>query len=254
VYLYDRLSEFETQQSGAFGELNWRARRNAPSPSRLRFMTLDQFELNRARLTPRHKQLAAQLASVIRRSWQTMRPVGYIRLIGHTDSSGPDNFNLDLGNWRSEEVKKELETLLTPDILARKVRIAIIVEKSPGKASPIADNRTAQGMAMNRRVDVYFEPPTPPPDPPPPPPCLDPRKCVSPPPPGPPRPPGPPVLGRSLRQWLCEKVGCRLADLIIKGGCRGLEEIFTREGGTLSEEQKEELRQQCSGAANSPVR
>ena len=260
MYLYDRspaqtLGEPTPEWRQAAQDATWRARRKPPP--RIPFMTLDQFEWSRARLTPRLKQMAALLAEHIRASQKTMRPIAYVTLKGFTDSTGPEAFNKDLGDWRAGEVKKELERILGAEIIARRVRVAISIEKSTGPVPRRVDpERTEGDRARNRRVEAMIEPPIPTPDPPPAPPCLlDPRKCPLPPPPPPPPPPiPPPVIRNSVRQWLCEKVGCWLADQIIKGGCRGLEEVFTREGGTLSEQQKEEFRQQCRDAANRPVR
>lgn len=258
MYLFDRsLADPTPEWRQAAQDATWRGRRAAPPAQRLAFMTLDRFVWSRAFLTPRLKAMIASLAAQIRASQGTMRPIGVVTLKGFTDSTGPETFNKQLGDWRAGEVKKELEALLGAEIRAGKVRVAIVIEPSTGPAPRRVDpERTNDDRERNRRVEVLIDPPTLPPDPPPPPPpppCLDPRKCVKPPPPGPPPPIPPAPPGRSLRDWLCEKVGCTLADIIIKGGCRGLEEVFTREGGTLSEQQKEEWRQQCSGAARKPI-
>jgi outer membrane protein OmpA-like peptidoglycan-associated protein len=143
----------------------WRARPEMrPKAPQLRFFNLDQFELNESRLTPLLKRHVGRLAEVIRQSWLTMqppekRPIAYVRLIGHTDSTGNEGYNKGLGDRRAETVKRELEEILKRDILSGRIRIAILVEPSPGKSSPIADNRTLAGQALNRRVEVFIEPP-----------------------------------------------------------------------------------------------
>jgi outer membrane protein OmpA-like peptidoglycan-associated protein len=188
-----------------FGYTPWRDRTDLrPKPQYIKFLNLDQFIWNKASLTPRLRQMAEYLAKHVKLSWQTMQPIAYIRLIGHTDNTGPEKYNLDLGNWRAQTVKKTLEELLKEDILKR--RVAIIVENSPGSSVRVADNRTALGRALNRRVEVFVAPPEPPPEPKKP---FDP----TPPDPGPGRPrrdpwgpisPVPP--GRSFKDWLNEEM------------------------------------------------
>ena len=174
-----------------FGEApphtRWGARRAvSPAPPQLRFSNLDRFEWNQSRLTPRLRDLVAHLANQVRLSW-TQRldprvpPIAYVRLVGHTDNSGSEKYNAQLGDRRAAEVKAELERILAPDILNKRIRIAILVEPSPGMTKPVADNRTSTGMALNRRVEVFIERPVLPPPPPPPPPCLRPPCPWSPP-------------------------------------------------------------------------
>jgi hypothetical protein len=103
-----------------------------------------------------------------------MQPIGYIRLIGHTDKTGTEQYNVALGNRRAQAVKEELERLLRDDILSGRTRIAILVEPSPGATEPTAANSTSEGRARNRRVEVFVAPPEPPLPPPPPPPVLTP--------------------------------------------------------------------------------
>ena len=168
----------------------WKTKqRLVPTQQYLRFMTLDQFDLSKSVLTLRLRKMAAQLAQHVRLSWKTMKPIGLVRLIGHTDSSGPEGFNIGLGDRRAQAVKDFLDNLLKGDILSKRVRVAIVTEPSPGKSSPIADNRTAAGMARNRRVEVFIAPPEPPAEP------------IAPPPP----PPPPPVPGDDTKRRIIER-------------------------------------------------
>jgi outer membrane protein OmpA-like peptidoglycan-associated protein len=164
--------------------------RAAPKPPSLRFMNLDKFIWNRAALTPEIRQKLELLAKEVKLSWSTMRPIGYVILIGHTDNTGPEAY------------KKALEPLLKDEILNR--RVAIVVERSPGASSPTADNASDSGRALNRRVEVFVAPPEPAPskppiidwtphDPnPPPPPGIDLSKTIG---------KGPPS-GKSVDEWL----------------------------------------------------
>ncbi len=91
-----------------------------------------------------------------------MQPIGFIRLVGHTDNTGPEKYNIALGDKRAQSVKSALEDILKDDILSGRIRIAILIEPSPGESAPVADNRSSAGKALNRRVDVFVAPPTPP--------------------------------------------------------------------------------------------
>jgi len=137
-----------------------RARAGVNETQYLAFMNLNQFDWKQAVLTPRLKQFVALLAEHVRLSWKSLRPIGYIRLIGHTDNTGTHDHNVNLGNRRAHAVKDALEKLLKEDIL--KGRIAIFVETSPGELKPVGDNRTSQGRALNRRVEAFIAPPEPP--------------------------------------------------------------------------------------------
>jgi len=70
----------------------------------------------------------------------------YIEIQGHTDSTGSEAYNLQLGQRRAEAVRRYLNQRGIP--LAR---MAVI---SYGMAAPIADNSTSEGRSVNRRVTV----------------------------------------------------------------------------------------------------
>jgi outer membrane protein OmpA-like peptidoglycan-associated protein len=130
-----------------------------PQPPQLSFLSIDNFDVQKATVKPEMKAVLGPFVDHVKASWQSPgRAIGVIRLKGHTDWTGPDNFNRDLGNWRAEAVKREIVALLGPLIN----RVLVEIEPSPGKAQPKADNGTPRGRAMNRRVDIYIEGPIPP--------------------------------------------------------------------------------------------
>jgi outer membrane protein OmpA-like peptidoglycan-associated protein len=135
-----------------------------PKPQYLRFINLDHFNWNEASLTPLLRQMVGHLAKHVQLSWKSMQPIVYIRLVGHTDNTGSEKYNVALGDRRARAVKAELENILKEDILKERIRIAILVEPGPGASAPTADNRTRKGRALNRRVEVFVAPPEPPPD------------------------------------------------------------------------------------------
>jgi outer membrane receptor protein involved in Fe transport/outer membrane protein OmpA-like peptidoglycan-associated protein len=67
---------------------------------------------------------------------------------GYTDSVGKPPFNQKLSERRANAVKDYLE--------AHGVAPGILTAEGLGEANPIADNRTANGRAENRRVTVQF--------------------------------------------------------------------------------------------------
>jgi outer membrane protein OmpA-like peptidoglycan-associated protein len=143
----------------------WRERQAERAKKQyLPYVLLDEFDWNKHTLTPRLKEKVKELAELVRLSWTTVLPIGFIRLVGHTDNTGDEEFNKGLGDRRAEAVKAALEEVLKEDIISKRTPIAILIDKSPGKASPRADNRTGKGMALNRRVEVYVTLPDPAPE------------------------------------------------------------------------------------------
>jgi outer membrane protein OmpA-like peptidoglycan-associated protein len=69
---------------------------------------------------------------------------------GHTDSQGTEASNQELGTKRAESVRNYL--------VQRGVKAAHISAVGIGQGRPIADNRTAEGRANNRRVEIIITP------------------------------------------------------------------------------------------------
>jgi OOP family OmpA-OmpF porin len=66
--------------------------------------------------------------------------------VGHTDSVGSDAYNQRLSLRRAEAVKAY--------IVSKGVDAARVYTEGKGESQPIADNKTAEGRAKNRRVTV----------------------------------------------------------------------------------------------------
>jgi outer membrane protein OmpA-like peptidoglycan-associated protein len=71
-----------------------------------------------------------------------------VRVEGHTDNTGTEQFNERLSNERAERVKTMLETAGVP--------AGRIVARGFGASRPAATNNTAEGRAQNRRVRVVI--------------------------------------------------------------------------------------------------
>ena len=70
---------------------------------------------------------------------------------GHTDSTGSAQTNLELSQQRAEAVKAYLVANKT--LPASRIRAA-----GYGPDRPLAPNTTAEGRAINRRIDVLITP------------------------------------------------------------------------------------------------
>jgi OOP family OmpA-OmpF porin len=73
-------------------------------------------------------------------------PALKLQVAGHTDSTNTDAYNLQLSQRRAEAVVKWL--------VEHGVAAERLTAKGFGKSQPVADNATAAGRALNRRVEV----------------------------------------------------------------------------------------------------
>lgn len=97
------------------------------------------FEVNSAQLTTSSRDVLSSLAADLKKY-----PRLKIELQGHTDSSGADQYNLQLSQKRADAVRDYL--------LAQGVSSSQLTSKGYGETQPIEDNSTAEGRAANRRV------------------------------------------------------------------------------------------------------
>jgi hypothetical protein len=239
------------------------------------FVTLDSFAFAKHLLSRGNRGKIKTLASHIVNSWRTSQPIRTIRLIGHTDEVGGDDYNVTLGMRRAVAVKAALEDdieKLSPGLVKGSSKRVSIVTDSRGEKEPVARNGAER--ARNRRVEVFLStvastplPPPPPPSPPPPAPIdfwrLGPetikrleeegrreaerRRLTQ---PGPMQP-GPP--GRSISEWLDERLRKirskwlrgKIRDAILTGGCALLESLLSQATGQLSDGEKKDFRKIC---------
>ena len=71
-----------------------------------------------------------------------------VDVIGHADSVGSDDYNLDLSQRRANNVASLLQS--------GGVQSVRILKEGHGEREPIASNETDSGRAQNRRVEVYI--------------------------------------------------------------------------------------------------
>lgn len=102
--------------------------------------SVDNFDFDSSMLKDTMKSVLDGIVGMLKAS-----PVNEsLELVGHTDSTGPDAYNQKLSERRAQSVA---------DYLAGQ-GITNLSIKGMGEKSPIADNSTREGRAMNRRVDI----------------------------------------------------------------------------------------------------
>lgn len=74
----------------------------------------------------------------------------YVDVIGHTDSTGPEDYNQRLSEARASSVARYLES---QHVIPQR-----ILTSGMGETSPVATNSTAEGRALNRRVEIRLTP------------------------------------------------------------------------------------------------
>ena len=99
------------------------------------------FDVNKSSLKDYSKAELTKLATILNKYDDTN-----ILLAGHTDSTGSDQYNLELSQRRAQSVSDYLSIKnVNPE------RFAV---QGYGESDPVARNDTADGRAQNRRVEV----------------------------------------------------------------------------------------------------
>jgi outer membrane protein OmpA-like peptidoglycan-associated protein len=99
------------------------------------------FQTGKSDLSPTARGKLDQVANALKQA-----PDRKIVVEGYTDSTGTDAVNLPLSQARAQEVKAYL--------ISRGVPEDNIESRGFGPARPIASNKTAEGRATNRRVEI----------------------------------------------------------------------------------------------------
>jgi OOP family OmpA-OmpF porin len=99
-----------------------------------------EFESGKATLTESGKAILDQMAAAL----QKLKGVR-VEVIGHTDNFGSRAGNLSLSQARAEAVKAY--------VAGRGISPGLIAVSGEGPDRPVADNRTSEGRARNRRIE-----------------------------------------------------------------------------------------------------
>jgi outer membrane protein OmpA-like peptidoglycan-associated protein len=103
------------------------------------------FATNQSSIDPRFYGALDDVAGVMNRYDQSV-----IDIVGHADSDGADDYNLNLSRQRASSVAQYL--------VSRRVLADRLYVDGRGESAPIASNATADGKAQNRRVEILIRP------------------------------------------------------------------------------------------------
>lgn len=101
-----------------------------------------QFDFDKADIRPESAAQIDQLATLLKKS-----PRLEVLIVGHTDGQGTFDYNLSLSQRRAQAV---VDTLVAAHGIDRKR----LTPAGAGMAAPVATNRTDEGRAKNRRVEI----------------------------------------------------------------------------------------------------
>ena len=119
------------------------AARPAPAPTseKVTFAADAFFDFDKAVLKPEGKSKLDGLVGQIKGI-----TLEVVIAVGHTDSVGSDAYNQKLSLRRAEAVKAYM--------VSKGIEANRVYTEGKGKKQPVADNKTADGRAKNRRVEI----------------------------------------------------------------------------------------------------
>jgi outer membrane protein OmpA-like peptidoglycan-associated protein len=99
------------------------------------------FDSGKDQIKPESYPVLKEIAQVLQEN-----PEVQVRIIGHTDSDGDENLNMNLSVKRSEAVKKALVDKFG-------INAGRLETDGKGESEPVSPNTTPEGKANNRRVE-----------------------------------------------------------------------------------------------------
>jgi len=103
------------------------------------------FDTDRSDLRASFLEVLGSIVKVLNHYPDTM-----LNIVGHTDSTGSDAYNMTLSNKRANAVSQHL--------ISRNVAPSRVSAMGAGERYPVASNQTAEGRALNRRVELSIAP------------------------------------------------------------------------------------------------
>ncbi len=108
------------------------------------------FEYDSANLHPRAQKQIDVISELMKAD-----PSKKLRIAGHTDEKGEDDYNINLSRLRAETVKRQL--------VAKGVPADQVETAAMGKAQPLSPNKKSdgtddpEGRSRNRRAEIYLD-------------------------------------------------------------------------------------------------
>lgn len=118
-----------------------------PPPPAARKISLSAdvtFDFNKSTLKSQGKTELDRVIDTLKAN-----PSQKVLVEGHTDSIGSDAYNKRLSERRADAVRSYM--------VSQGISDSRITTRGLGESSPVADNKTKEGRAKNRRVDITFE-------------------------------------------------------------------------------------------------
>ena len=113
----------------------------APAATKVTYAADAFFDFDKAVLKPEGKAKLDDLVGKVKGI-----SLEVIIAVGHTDAVGKDGYNQKLSVARSEAVKSYL--------VSKGIEKNRVYTEGKGEKQPVADNKTSEGRAKNRRVEI----------------------------------------------------------------------------------------------------
>lgn len=103
------------------------------------------FDFDSANIKPQFQSTLSEMARILNQD-----PRSTVTVVGHTDSTGSESYNMDLSRRRAQSVTSYLASSgVDPNRLYAEGR---------GESQPRASNATPEGRQQNRRVEIFIRP------------------------------------------------------------------------------------------------
>ncbi len=145
AYMDKQQTEFERQLADERAQHQIEIERQKNEILKLTMSSEVSFDFNSAKIKATFRPPLDKIAEILNRY-----PRSQIVIVGHTDSVGAEQYNLDLSNRRAIAVADYLVT--------RGVAAGRLGTEGRGELEPRSNNDTADGRAQNRRVEVFVVP------------------------------------------------------------------------------------------------
>jgi len=117
-------------------------RPSAPAPSQARIVLRGvNFDFDKSDIRPDAQVVLDSAAEILKEN-----PSTRVEVAGHTDATGPDDYNQGLSERRARSV---VNYLVDQGVSADR-----LTPTGSGESQPVADNGTRDGRAQNRRVEL----------------------------------------------------------------------------------------------------
>lgn len=145
AYMDKQENEFEQQLANERAQNQIEIERQQNEILKLTLSSEVGFDFDSATIKPSFYSSLKKIADIMNRYPQTD-----IAVVGHTDSTGNQDYNLQLSLRRANAVADYL--------ISQGVERSRLSTEGRGPLEPIASNQTAAGRAENRRVEIYVIP------------------------------------------------------------------------------------------------